>query len=236
MGQAVCTRLANTFSTLVHNYNYLLPQILLTFECLSNNFTKFVSNTLLTMKRSSKYSISKKTIELIIYSASKLKDKPTYGATLLEKSLYLCDCMSYLKNGKPITDFKYIKQEFGPTPEPAKYLYIRDKLLDSGELEILKEPYYNTIQKKLIPTREPNISVFEKEEIVLINEVINWFGDQNATEVSDFTHELMAWKLAEKNEELPFYTFLLTSGEPDDKDREASMKAIKKYIASNTMD
>lgn len=179
------------------------------------------------------YPVSQKTIELIIYAASRLKDKPTYGAVLLEKSLYLCDCMCYLKRGQPITDFKYIKQKFGPTPETAKYLSVRDRLVQSGELEALPSQYYNTIQKRFIPKREPDLNVFEKEEIVIINEVINWFGDQNALEVSNWTHELMAWKLAEKNEELPFFTFLLTSKTPDENDREASMKSIKKYLESS---
>jgi hypothetical protein len=182
------------------------------------------------------YSFSEKTAELIIYISSKLKDKPTYGAVLLEKCLYLCDCMSFLKRGQPITDLKYIKQDFGPTPEPGKYLSLRDKLVRKGELEILKEPYYNTIQKKIIPKREPIITVFEKEEIVIINEVINWFGDRNATDVSNFTHDLMAWKFSDKNEELPFFTFLLTSKVPDEKDREESMKIVSKYLDSNPND
>ena len=176
---------------------------------------------------------SDKTIELIIYASSKLKDKPTYGEVLLEKCLYLCDCMSYLRRGEPISDFKYIKQEFGPTPNPAQYLSVRDNLVSKGDLEIVKEPYYNTIQKKLFPKREPNMDIFEKDEIVLINEVINWFGDQNATEVSKFTHELLAWKFAEKNEELPFFTFLLTTKNPTEKDREESAELIKRYISSN---
>jgi len=185
------------------------------------------------MGLSAKHTVSKKTIELIIYLASKLKENPTYGKVLLEKSLYFCDCMSYLKFGKPITDFKYIKQEFGPTPEPGKYLNIRDKLVSNGELDVQKEQYYNTIQNRYIPTRSADVMVFDKEEIVLIDEVINWFADQNATDISNFTHDSLAWKTVDKNEDLPFFTFLLTSQQPTQKDREASLKTIEKYLASN---
>ncbi len=185
------------------------------------------------MGLSEKTSASKKTIEFIIYVANKLKDKPTYGKVLLEKSLYFCDCMSYLKLGKPISDFKYIKQEFGPTPEPGKYLSIRDGLVKSGDLEIQKEPYYNTLQNRYIPKRQANVKVFEKKEIVLIDDVINWFGDQNAKEISSITHDSLAWKTADKNEELPFFTFLLTSRQPTQKDIDASVKTIEKYLSSN---
>ena len=204
-----------------------------TFYTITKVISNFTKRVIMAVFAKSANSYSPKTIELIIYASSKLKDKSTYGAVLLEKTLYLCDSMSYLKTGRPITDFKYIKQVFGPTPDPAQYLVVRDKLVASGELEIVKEPYYNTFQKRLIPRREPNITVFGKEEIVLIDEVINWFGDRNATEVTDFTHDLLAWQLSQKDEELPFFTFLLTSKSPTEKDREESLASIKKYLASN---
>ena len=203
------------------------------FYTLTKIISNFTKRVIMAVFAKSPNSCSPKTIELIIYASFKLKDKATYGAVLLEKTLYLCDCMSYLKTGHPITDFKYIKQVFGPTPDPVQYLAVRDKLVANGELEIIKEPYYNTFQKRLIPKREPNIAVFEKEEIVLIDEVINWFGDRNATEVTNFTHDLLAWKFSQKNEEIPFFTFLLTSKNPTEKDRDESIAAIKKYLASN---
>jgi len=179
------------------------------------------------------HNVSKRTIELIVYLASKLKSKPTYGKVLLEKSLYFCDNMSYLKFGKPITDFKYIKQEFGPTPEPGKYLAVRDKLVSSGALTVVKEQYYQTFQNKFIPTRSADMNVFDKNEIVLIDEVIDWFGEQNATDISNYTHDSLAWKLADNYEELPFFTFLLTSKPPTDKDRKESLKAIEKYLSTD---
>ena len=209
------------------------PKWSVSFYAATKIISSFTKRVIMGVFAKSDNSCSPKTIELIIYASSKLKDKATYGVVLLEKTLYICDSMCYLKTGRPITDFKYIKQVFGPTPDPAQYLPVRDKLVASGELEIIKEPYYNTFKKKIIPRREPNIVVFEKEEIVLIDEVINWFGDRNATEVSNFTHDLLAWQLAQKNEELPFFTFLLTSKSPTEKDREESMALVKKYLASN---
>ena len=65
---------------------------------------------------------SPKTVELIIYISLRLKERSNYGSTLLAKSLYLIDSMSYLKKGTPLTEFKYIKQQLGPTPEPAQFL------------------------------------------------------------------------------------------------------------------
>ncbi len=107
------------------------------------------------------YSPSTKTAELIIYIASRLKDKQNYGVTLLGKALCLIDSMHYLKKGFSITELSYIKQEHGPIPDPAKYLYIRDSLEANGDLKRINAEYFGRKQLKFISTREPNIEVFE---------------------------------------------------------------------------
>jgi len=177
-------------------------------------------------------SVSKKTIELIIYISSKFKDRPNYGSTLLGKSLYLIDSMSYLRTGNPITDFTYIKQERGPTPLPSIFLPIRDTLVANKELEKIDADYFGRKQQKFISKREPQIDVFDKDEIFLIDDVLESIGDHNAAEISDYTHQFLAWIIANDKEELPFYSFLLTENEPEVKDLEWANKSIKAYKSS----
>jgi hypothetical protein len=172
---------------------------------------------------------SPKTIELIIYIASKLKDKPNYGSTLLGKALCLIDSMSYLKKGEPITELSYIKQERGPTPHPGKFLPVRDALVSSGELERIDTSYFGRTQNKYVAKREPKIDVFDKEEIFLIDDVLESICDHNASEISDYTHQFISWIVANHKEELPFYTFLITSKEPELRDYEWADKALKLY-------
>jgi hypothetical protein len=168
-----------------------------------------------------------KTVELIIYISSKLKDKPTYGATLLGKSLCLIDSMNFLKTGHPITDFSYIKQERGPTPNPSQFLPIRDRLVKSGDLEMIEAQYFGRTQNKFVAKREPKIDVFNKDEIYLIDEVLESICDLNATQVSNMSHEFIAWIFAKDKEELPFYTFLLTQADPELEDYAWAEKLIK---------
>jgi len=170
-----------------------------------------------------------KTEELIIYIASRLHDRPNYGSTLLGKSLCLIDSMNYLIKGKPISDLEYIKQERGPTPDPSGFLSIRDKLETKGELQKVETDYFGRTQIRYIAKREPFIDVFEKEELVLINDVIESIGDTNATDISDYTHTFIAWIFANNKERLPFYTFLLTNKEPDLKDYKWAEKTIQRY-------
>ncbi|MEM6262689.1 MAG: type II toxin-antitoxin system antitoxin SocA domain-containing protein, partial [Bacteroidota bacterium] len=80
-----------------------------------------------------------KTEELILYVSTKLQNDPHYGAIKLNKALYYIDNIHFAKYGTPVTDFKYIKQEMGPTPKPAEFFTIINSLKESGELEIAKE-------------------------------------------------------------------------------------------------
>lgn len=137
--------------------------------------------------------------------------------------------MNYLKKGKPITELEYIKQERGPTPDPVKYLSIRDKLEIKGELQKIETDYFGRTQIRYIAKRQPVIDVFEKEELVLINDVIESIGDNNAADISDYIHTFIAWIFAQHKEQLPFYTFLLTNREPDLKDYKWAENSIRRY-------
>jgi hypothetical protein len=170
-----------------------------------------------------------RTIELIVYISSKLGERANYGATLLGKALCLIDSVSYLKTGQPISDLSYIKQERGPTPNPNKFLPLRDFLVSNGDLEKIDVNYFGFLQNKFISKREPRIKVFTKDEIFLIDEVLSSISDQNASEISEYTHNFLAWIFANNKEELPFYSFLLTTADLNAKDFEWAKKSIKTY-------
>lgn len=158
-----------------------------------------------------------KAAELIIYIASRLHDKPTYGLTLLGKAVCLIDSTSYVKTGKPITNFTYIKQEFGPTPD-AQFLAVRDMLVQNGELQSKQVSYFGYLQTRYVAMREPNVEVFEKDEIALINDVLDKIAHMTASDLSEYTHQLVAWQAAEPMEELPLHSFLMTHREPTEAD------------------
>lgn len=174
--------------------------------------------------------IPNKTSELIVYIAAKLKDASQhYGITILGKSLYFIDCVSYVKRGKPISGLGYVKQDFGPTPESAKFLKIKDDLLVKGDLQLSKKEFFGRIQHKFIATREADINLFDKDELVLIDSVLNRIAIYSASEISDITHQMISWQFATPKEELPFYTYLLTSVEPEQAHLDWAQSLINSY-------
>jgi hypothetical protein len=153
---------------------------------------------------------NKKTEDLVIYICYKLHVNDNFGAVTLNKILYFIDNLHYLLYGKPISNFKYIKQERGPTPEPSHFLALKDKLISEGRLEEIEVDYFGKLQKKLISKSEPDLKCFAKEEIFMIENVIDSMGSFDAKTLSDFTHNQINWQVAELKEELPFYSYLLT--------------------------
>lgn len=92
-----------------------------------------------------------KTKQLVLYIADRLKDQPGYGATLLNKVLYYVDTVSDLEDGKAISIFSYVRQDYGPIPKPSEYFEM--------------------------PLSSPDVAIFTKEEIVLIERIISTFKE-----------------------------------------------------------
>ncbi|AYB29344.1 Panacea domain-containing protein [Chryseolinea soli] len=173
---------------------------------------------------------SRKTKELILYIANRLSSKNNYGLTLLNKSLYFIDSISYLKRGKGISNFTYVKQTFGPTPEPRQFLFLRDTMVASGDIEITESEFFGRLQKRFVARREPEVDVFNVEEIIIIDDVLSNIEDFTGAQISEMSHEFPAWKAAADREELPLFTFLLSSKTPTESDIEWAKAAIEECI------
>lgn len=156
--------------------------------------------------------------ELLLYVTSKLKDCPNFGSILLNKILYYIDNIHYLKHGKPISSFSYVKQEMGPTPAPAIFMPLRERLIKAGKLEMEEIERFGKIQKRLVAKKEYDISLFTSLEIELIDMVIDDCKDFTASKISDISHKELAWQLAKPFETLPFNTYLLTQSEIEEDD------------------
>lgn len=169
-----------------------------------------------------------RTVELVLYVAEKLNNQPTYGATLLNKALYLIDNIAYLKLEHPISKLNYIKQDRGATPMPSQFLSLRDELIKENYLKEVKADFFGFVQKKYVPLRQANVNVFEKEEIVLIDQVLEMLATHNASTVSNLSHKHVSWQVSENMEELPFYSFLLTSRPPNELDLKWAQEEIRK--------
>jgi len=159
---------------------------------------------------------NKKLKELILYIAEVCKNDSEFGATKLNKILFVIDFYAYSVLGRPITEATYFHLPKGPAPK--QLLVAQEELIAEGRATIEKRAFFGKTQKRLIPLRGPNISMFLKDELNLIEDAIKATGGLNGRELSDWTHRLTPWMLTEEKEEIPFFTVFTMFEKPVGRD------------------
>ncbi len=160
---------------------------------------------------------SDKLKELILYIAEKCKDDPYFGATKLNKILFLADFNNYGFHKEPITGAKYVHRDFGPVPfEMPKAI---DQLQKEGSAEMQEVTFFDYPQKRIVPCREPDASIFSQDELELVDTIIEKTKYSSGSELSDWSHTLLPYCVTKEGEEIPYYSvFVLHEQKPSPDD------------------
>lgn len=143
---------------------------------------------------------------LVHYVCWKCSDPSKLGAVKLNKALWFSDVVSYAERGVPITDARYVKQQFGPVPKAI--LPILRTLEQENALRIEEVEYYGRRKRQYVALAAPDLSAFDESEIKIIDKVIGAITEgHTAASISELTHDAI-WKLAEMGEEIPFHAVL----------------------------
>jgi antitoxin SocA-like protein len=148
--------------------------------------------------------------ELILYIVQQSEGDSTFGATKLNKILFFCDFLSYRAYGEPITGQRYFKLPFGPAPRPL--VPVVKELIEEGACIKVQRSRFGLPQETIFAKREANLDVFKPRDIALVDFVLRQLRDNDATQVSDLSHEFIGWQLAGDREDIPYETIFL--GDP----------------------
>lgn len=157
-----------------------------------------------------------RTVDLLLYITAKLRNAQYGGAVNLNKVLYYIDGLNFITRGEPVSSFKYVKRQFGPTPDGA-FMNMREAMITQGLLREETIPFHGLSQKRLIPLESARLDRFTLEEIDLINDIVDVVGGVSATAISNITHDVI-WDMALMGEEIPLHCFILQPREPSEKD------------------
>lgn len=137
--------------------------------------------------------------DLISYIASKVNN---LTRTTINKYLWFIDCLYFKDNVLSITGLKYIKGQFGPVIEKKGYEKILALTTDKfyPEIEINGYCEYEIIKSDC----DCDLSLFENNEIEVIDKVIDILKDKNVTEISDLSHKERAWVETDYNEYISY--------------------------------
>lgn len=148
--------------------------------------------------------------ELIIYISKRSENDPHYGATKLNKILYHSDFKAFERFGVPLTGAAYFRLPNGPAPRAM--LPVRRELIAERAISLEKLVLSNGYeQHRIAALRNPVMEHFTADEIALVDEVIRELWPQNATEVSDASHDVR-WRVLQHKDNIP-YEFAFLSDE-----------------------
>ena len=142
--------------------------------------------------------------EVLLYILNKVGAKSNVGETVVYKLLYFIDFDFYEKYEEQLVGATYKKNTFGPTP--IEFPAIVDSMISDKEIEKIKSAYYQKEQRKYLPLRKPDLECLSGKEIALIDEVLNRLSDKNASQISEYSHGDIPWKVTEDMEVIDYET------------------------------
>lgn len=166
---------------------------------------------------------------LVHYICWRYADDPAkLGAVKLNKALWLSDLSAYYALGKPITNARYVKREFGPVPKAI--LPILRELESEGALEIRETPYFGRNKRTFVARQEASADFMSEDEKVIVEDTIKFVCEEHtAKSISNASHDHI-WKAAEDGEEIPHFTVFALPDEITDEDRTWAWEQIEKAV------
>ncbi len=148
--------------------------------------------------------------ELILFVANRCTDDKKFGATKLNKILFFSDFVSMRRQGKAITGTPFMREKKGPVPR--RLVPVRESLIDQKRAVIKKVKLFSgNEQHRLIALDEPDLSIFTSADIDIVTAIIDALWNKTAEQVSDLSHELPAWELADDKEDIPIEAAFILS-------------------------
>jgi len=158
------------------------------------------------VKKDLRISVPKKNLkkfkQVLLYILGKVGAKPNIGETVLYKLLYFIDFNYYEKYEEQLIGATYIKNHHGPTP--IEFQAIVNEMIESKEIEVVKSKYFQHLQKKYLPHHEPDLSVFNANEIKVIDDVLQKLSSMNASTISEYSHQDVPWMVTQKKKKIDY--------------------------------
>ncbi|MCL2085821.1 Panacea domain-containing protein [Candidatus Saccharibacteria bacterium] len=148
---------------------------------------------------------TKKYENLILYICDSLGGSVD-GKKKLAKLLYYIDFdrYEYKESMINISGDTYKAWKMGPVPD--KYMNIVSKLVKSGKLKHTTRDlvcYYHK-QEIFTSTVKPDVSQFDKDDIVVIDRVIKKYGGLSGKQLETLTHQEAPYLSTDPNEEIAY--------------------------------
>jgi transcriptional regulator with XRE-family HTH domain len=132
--------------------------------------------------------------EVLLYVLNKVGAKPNIGEGVLYKLLYFIDFDYYEKYEEQLIGATYIKNRYGPTP--VEFTKIVSQM-EGKDLVKVEKKFFDYLQKKYLPLREPDLSKLNARELATIDDILKKLSDKTAKDISEYSHNDVPWLTTE---------------------------------------
>lgn len=140
--------------------------------------------------------------QTILYVSARCATATRFGLIKLNKIIWKADFSSFAARGVPVTGRAYKRQKFGPVAVEMLPLY--SEMLRENIISIERVNFgENVVEKRTIPAIKPKLDRFSSEDIVFVNQSIDYYWDKTGEESSDDSHGV-AWSTRSNGEEMPY--------------------------------
>jgi transcriptional regulator with XRE-family HTH domain len=129
--------------------------------------------------------------------------------TKLAKLLYLADFAWYYNTLESMSGAQYLRREFGPVPDD--YFRAIEELELTGKINIERKGDA-TLVSLAEGARKPDESLLSPNELELIAAITEKWKDKKTSEIVEFTHQQLPYKLCAQDEVIPYE--LITQEDP----------------------
>ena len=124
------------------------------------------------------------------------------GKTKFAKALFIIDALSYSINVESITGLNYAKMKHGPMPDNFDFMLSILKSEDILSEYIIENGSYAQYTFKAL--HEADDSLLSRDEISIVNKVIEYIDSKTAGCLSELTHELKCYRKTEDHKSISF--------------------------------
>ena len=150
--------------------------------------------------------------EALLYVARESEDDIRFGLTKLNKILYFSDFKAFAILGCAITGATYRRLDYGPVP--SVLLDVLCEMEAEGEIQRIERRDLNRLQKRVVPLRSPDRSVFSDRELEILDRVIMELGVLDASQSRLLSHLDVGWRIAHYEEVIPYHSAYISDRRP----------------------
>lgn len=133
----------------------------------------------------------KKYRQAVLFFANKVRNG-TLGKLKLMKLLYFLDFDFFEKYGRSVTGDQYLRFENGPVPHMAEKML---KKMDGRDIKISRRSVADGYREQQLvePLKPFDVSVFSKEELLMLEEVADKWEKFSGAEMKNASHGEAPW-------------------------------------------